>query len=390
MPHLKWLLAKPSVPMIVAGLVFGMAPAAAQTYEALLIAPVDGAYFCPSGISGDIVTGGLVTGSMSQTTGRAAIWSSATVSATILNPPWSSWCFVNGVSGSHQAGMAGPDGGITWHALMWTGTAASIVDLNPAGCSASGAFAIDGTNVVGWAGNHAVLWRGDASSILDLHPATGYFASSAAAISGDFVAGCGVDDRQYGQHPLLWQVSTGAMIDLSPAGWGCGTATGVGGDEQVGVCGPHAVLWHGSAESAVLLTPTGFCQSSAAATNGSQEVGWGGLGYDPDIDGPTTHHALVWSGSADSYLDLQSYLPSGFVDSWATSIDAQGNIAGYALDARGQGHGVVWRHLAVPEPGGLALVLAGVAGLGGLGYRRRAARCPNAAPPSAPRRGHAE
>jgi hypothetical protein len=60
------------------------------------------------------------------------------------------------------------------HALLWNGTAASVVDLHPAGFSDSNATAVSGAGQVGYGysegSNHAFLWSGTAASALDLHP----------------------------------------------------------------------------------------------------------------------------------------------------------------------------------------------------------------------------
>ena len=76
-------------------------------------------------------------------------------------------------------------------------------------------------------------------------------------------------------------------------------------------------------------------------------------------------HALVWSGSARSGVDLKGYLPAGFTDANALGIDSNGDIVGFAYDGPagyGQGHAFLWQ--PVPEPCSLMFVAA--AGLAGL------------------------
>ncbi|MEM4409849.1 MAG: PEP-CTERM sorting domain-containing protein [Candidatus Caldarchaeum sp.] len=63
--------------------------------------------------------------------------------------------------------------GGTWHASLWSSSAASWVSLHPAGASTSAAYAAWGTNQVGHARvgglPHASLWSGTAASWVDLH-----------------------------------------------------------------------------------------------------------------------------------------------------------------------------------------------------------------------------
>ncbi len=47
-------------------------------------------------------------------------------------------------------------------------------------------------------------------------------------------------------------------------------------------------------------------------------------------------------------MDLHQFLPAGFTDSYATSIDDQGNIVGYATASDGNNHAILWQ--PVPEP----------------------------------------
>jgi hypothetical protein len=81
------------------------------------------------------------------------------------------------------------------------------------------------------------------------------------------------------------------------------------------------------------LRPSGFTSSEALGVSGGQQVGYGygeiTVGYD---------HALLWTGSADSVVDLHTFLPPEFTTSFAHGIDADGNIVGYAYDPATGGH----------------------------------------------------
>ena len=61
-------------------------------------------------------------------------------------------------------------------------------------------------------------------------------------------------------------------------------------------------VW-GTSYIAIDLTLSGFTNSYATGTNGTQQVGYG---YSPATGNPA--HALLWNGSAASYVDLN---PSG-------------------------------------------------------------------------------
>jgi hypothetical protein len=64
-------------------------------------------------------------------------------------------------------------------------------------------------------------------------------------------------------------------------------------------------------------------------------------------------HALVWSGKASGYTDLHKFLPESLSQSYAMSIDSAGEIGGYATDANGMPHAVIWQPVgAGPLPAG--------------------------------------
>ena len=81
--------------------------------------------------------------------------------------------------------------------------------------------------------------------------------------------------------------------------------------------------WRAIAHLVVDLNPSGFTSSGALGVSGGQQVGYG----NPTGDGT---HALLWTGSADSVVDLHTFLPPEFTDSEAYGIDAEGNIVGWA------------------------------------------------------------
>jgi hypothetical protein len=311
------------------------------------------------------------------------------------------------------------------HALLWRGTAASAVDLHPGqlgernspspgSLAASVAVATCLGQQVGYGSEpgdwdtRALLWRGSADSVVDLHPHSGVtlgdrgapiLMSRILATSGEQHVGIGQEGATSGMHlvPLLWRSSAlsaagrpnvvvlpimlgdsnalgastdgfvgfghvwptevthallwrgssaSAVADLHPKGFISSKAVSISGDQQVGYgSGPatggqnHALLWRGSAASVVDLHPSGFFYSRALGTNGDEQVGWG------------DQHALLWHGTAASVVDLHSFLPPGFVTSLAADIDTAWNVVGTAWGpaSGGRYHAFLWKRNG-PKP----------------------------------------
>lgn len=82
------------------------------------------------------------------------------------------WSTANGVGTVNRWGASGPATGNNTHAILWTGTAASAVDLNPSGFTSSQANGVTDGEQAGSARSangvsHAMLWRGTAASAVD-------------------------------------------------------------------------------------------------------------------------------------------------------------------------------------------------------------------------------
>lgn len=244
--------------------------------------------------------------------------------------------------------------------MLWSGTAASAVDLNPAGFHDSTAVGVCGTQQVGFGNTpiaeQALLWNGTADSVVELTPA-GSNPTEAIATDGHHQVGrvtISQGDGSYLVHAVMWSGTAASMVDLNPAGFSGSAGLGVGGDQQVGwiVDGNenHAALWTGRANSVVNLYP-GRGLSYAVATNGRQQAG--------QVD----NQAVVWNGTADSMVNLHSLLPAGnWAASSASSIDAQGNVFGIAYGISSNDgvpqaimHAIEWQN--VPEPTSTALLL---------------------------------
>lgn len=338
-----------------------------------------------------------------------------------------------GASGPQQVGNAGLVGATGQpavnHAVVWNGSAASVVDLGAGTAQAVG----DGQQV-GTVNNHAALWLGSAESRVDLNPSP-WTQSVAAGVGGGRQVGSAtrsvVCTEKKGQcpngvrtefHPFMWSGSAASAVDMTPLvlGFGAGRALATDGVQQVGIGfrvigvnafnGPFAVVWSGTADSAVDLNPPDSSTSQANAVYAGQQVGYGyvpsrallwsgsadskvelhpdgfassvayatngvqqaGSGFTFDAATSVSHsHALVWSGSAASVVDLNQFLPPGYTDAAATGIDAEGNVVGWASrgpsDIPANVHAVMWKPVATDAIFARSLTLSRSSIVGGEG-----------------------
>ena len=251
-------------------------------------------------------------------------------------------------------------------AVMWTGTANSMKNLHPSSYNASAATSIAGGQQAGWASapvsnggrrgaaqtsyvHHAILWFGTSTNFIDLHPA-GYAESFATGLSsGGWQVGYGVNNGQ--NKALMWFGTAASVVNLHPSSFSESVVNGIGGAVTVGtgkisrsggggtqIISDHAVIWFGSATNYLDLHSPTYTNTYGLATNDQHHVGYGTT--------PDGHnHALVWSGSATSVVDLNQFLPAGYSDSQAVSIDGSGTIIGNASGPSGT-HPFEWK----PQP----------------------------------------
>jgi hypothetical protein len=254
-------------------------------------------------------------------------------------------------------------------AALWTGTPESFVNLNPAGWNTSAASGVGGGQQVGVANQQRVcgekkggcgsgtytvfqpfMWTGSAASAINLTPfGLGFGAGQAYGTDGVQQVGVAWKVVGFGAYStpnaMLWSGTADSAVNLNPPTSGESTAYAVAGGQQVGYAFSfqHAMLWTGSAASAIDLHPAGYTSSQARATNGVQQAGFGWVNNAAQIP---RRHALVWSGSAASVVDLNQFMPLGFNEAAATGIDAAGNVVGWAVKGSANGtanvHAVMW------------------------------------------------
>jgi hypothetical protein len=390
---------KKSIVIIALGEVFLLNDhiALATQYQAVVLQPLTpggggiSPYFFDD-ISQPDFDGQVVGGhSSSSRQDQATLWNS-TEPAVDLTPTGLTHIFdsgVNATDGVDQVGFGGVSTG-GFHALFWSGTGSSAVDIGPPSLFFSTANGVGGNQIVGYGYaslqdlfEHALLWNGPNTNPIDLNPTLlpGVTASVAVGTNGVnqvgySLYGIELSNGQAVLHAILWSGSAASAIDLNPATCFASGAYAIAGTQEVGIGEPlgstgvsHAFLWNGTAESAVDLNPTdlstSLADSIAVGTNGIFQVG---CGYNQSNSIASETSALVWSGTAESAVDLQQLLPSNLVGSIAISVDAAGNVYGIAQDKALNEYSVEW--VAVPEP--TTGLLCGLSGLGLFARRRRA------------------
>jgi hypothetical protein len=270
---------------------------------------------------------------------HATVWSSSSSSWIDINP-------IGGVTSSVFGAAPGVSGGSgqqagfyrtsssAQRACIWSGTAASHVNLHPAGAGAgaSECNATDGVQQVGYAtvssGSRASLWTGTAASWINLNPA-GATLSNAYAVQGGVQGGIARVNNL--TRASIWTGTAASWIDLSPPGSTLSSVNAIDGNQQGGyaiIGNQHAVLWTGTVASMIDLHPPSANgpTSGINAMKGGMQVGFA------TNDG--TSRASVWIGTPESWINLHDVLPPGvFGNSVATAIEIVGDVAyvtGYA------------------------------------------------------------
>ncbi|MBB6048269.1 hypothetical protein [Armatimonas rosea] len=229
------------------------------------------------GAQANAVGGGQIVGqAQSITTKRevisygpqhALLWDAASGAVTDLHPGGNGTVAL-GVGGGKQVGYEIKSEA---SAVVWSGSARSMVSLHPAPYDASVASATDGLSQVGYAGvdvqiyvekrgrrvrfNYAMLWSGTATSFQTLDSSS-FRDTYATGVSGSVICGTGAIGIPTGtitsRHAIAWTGASHTLTDLHrllPAGFASSTATGV--DAQGNISGTatlptgerHAIVW---------------------------------------------------------------------------------------------------------------------------------------------------
>lgn len=295
----------------------------------------------------DIARGQIVGSAVRSGTNAAILWnSSGTI--TVLHPTGALSSGATATDGYEQAGWVNFTG--LDHAVVWSGSSSSVVDLKPAGSAESQARGIDQGRQVGWARIGGVVqagrWDGSAASFVSLHP-TGAFASQATSISGDQIAGWFYESG--GSRAALWQSPGDVMINLHPTGKTYSNCYGVSNAIQVGVADNRAAMWAGSAASYVdlhALLPSDFFSSVAwgidVNSTGVWIVGQG-------VNTTTSRiEALLWHYERPTYTmtDLGTL---GGDEAEANAISDTGIVVGAAAKANGTLRAFRWESGVLEE-----------------------------------------
>jgi hypothetical protein len=238
------------------------------------------------------------------------------------------------------------------HALLWFGYSTSFTDLTPANWGTTLATCTNGFTQGGYGippkgkgkattNTHALIWSGSASTAVDMNPA-GIFESRIYGCADTYQAGYVMPTSNGITHAAVWSGSAASVVDLHPAAFMSSMILGVAGTQQAGSGVPavgnrQALLWSGSAASVVNLHPDGYSLSLLYATNGTQQAGQA-----TDNGFPQRQHAMAWTGTAGSAVDLNQFLPAGYTDASARAIDAGGNIVGFASQPGQASHMLMW------------------------------------------------
>ena len=355
----------------------------AQSYQVIDLTPTAGNATAKGVFGAD--AGGSVAPAVGSALFRATLWNengqtdlhpASLVGATAANPGRSG---IEAVGNGFAAGWAaGPTTGNRNFPVLWRGDAAvpSLLDV-PFANGGGQVLSTDGIQIVGFVWgldelgqpltSHAVVWDAATGVATDL----GDGGKGAQAIGAGGGAQVGYVVKSVAT-AALWRGSDRSLISLHPRDAVMSVANATDGVRQVGYSGydirvrqeaakgnktarfNYAMVWSGSAASAVNIHPgapvnstTVLAQSYALGMAGGAIVGYG---VPSTVAGVTTQpHALVWDQSLTA-VDLNAFLPAGFVGAIAYSVDAQGQIAGFMNTADGRRHAALWVPVAAAQP----------------------------------------
>lgn len=278
--------------------------------------------------------------------------------------------YINGRSGELSVGygISAQNPGHTV-ALRWVGKYSFKLD-NPFPAWGAVAVSTDGNQIVGTVidittgqesvgpgDQHGIIWDAQTGAVIaDLYDGKPqYITGGARGIQ------VGYDFASNGAQAMMWRGTARPAIDLHPNAYDVSQAVATDGVTQVGNVGiavrlfdethhgtrvmmNSAAVWHGKASSLQTLGYylPGYPHFVSFATGVSGPFVCG-VGQAKNYAGTTqTTHAVVWDLYRYQPIDLHLTLPTGYISSRATSVDAAGNVTGYTVDVLGRVHGVIW------------------------------------------------
>lgn len=292
--------------------------------------------------------------------GHAAIWSGSAASWIDLQPEGVQFSYVTGISGNQQMGTVLTDGSL-YRAGLWNGSAATYIDLTPDSLSEADGTDTDGFQQVGWGKQgltrQACLWSGTKASYVPLDAPGGGDTWAYAVHDGKQVGTAMIGSQEVA---CMWSSTTASFLNLNPIGASSSDGSAIYGNTQGGSAKFDGtwepVIWGGSAESCIRLAPG--LNGDVSDIYDNYQVG--GLYLDSD------NHASLWTGSTASWFDLSSLLPDNYSYSSATNIWGDGTnlyISGQAKnDDTNRMEAIMWVQ-SVPEPAITSIMLFGLVGL---------------------------
>ncbi len=260
-------------------------------------------------------------------------------------------------------------GSVDTRAAVWAGSSTTFSELHPAGATRSFAVALDGNQYGGNATfngvSHAYWWTAATPEAgIGLSPGSAYASSGVVAIRGGQQAGLARLASSQRLNAMVWNGTAASVVNLNGSltesqAYGTDGHRQVGSGVLNGSQTSHALMWAGTAGSVTDLHPAGYQISVASGIDGERQIGFARRTNAPAGVGS---HAIFWTGSADSAINLGELLGSEFTESFPTAIIGD-TVYGFARDTAGQIHAIAW---AVPEP-----AVCGVAVIGLVVLRRR-------------------
>ena len=210
-------------------------------------------------------------------------------------------------------------------ALLASSAAPRAADTSPVDIGSLSPFgnsflwAVNNRNeAVGWSelrgldSEHAILWRD--GQLVDLGVLEGFDASRAFGINDrGQIVGISVEFALFHTRAMLWQ--DGQMIELAPGEDGCSATAINNRGEILGRCG-GTIVWRKGERVPIV---SGVTSAFPAAINDAGAV----TGSGRDASGLS--RGFVWDDGTSTVLEP----PPGFDRTFATAINAHGDVVGY-------------------------------------------------------------